>query len=894
MGSGRKGAGSGPRWIGALASLLLPRDRREVVLGDILELYELRSREAGRAAAMLRALFDVLGSAWSIRRGRPGAGRRALRGGLGLDLRLAFRGVVREPAFTLVMVLTLGIGTGAVASVFGMLNQLMLRPLPGVGDTEGVGYLRLTDREQPDPWNGTGLTMTDFEALLEGADFATALSSYGNLTLHVARREGRPIGVWGNAFYGNFFEVLDARAEEGRLLTWEDVRRGSDPRVAVISTRLRQQLFGPEEGAAGATVTLNGVPVRIVGVVGGGFQGPERRSGADVWVPHGALVPLLDFPEDRLSSRQSAMHGDLIVRLAPGTTPEQATERVESLVAGFAEAHPGDEYLQGLRATFFAGLSAPPGPRASIRQSLSLLGLVVLLVCVLACANAANLQLHRNVSRRGQMAVRRALGASAGRIMRGELATSLVLAVLGTAAGIGIAVPISLFLRGESLVGLPEIEPLVLDGRVLVFAALVSVGTGLLFGGLPAALAGRFDLRGALQAAGRGGTNRGVTLRGALASAQIGLALTLFVTGTLLVRTVANLYAVDPGVDVDRVVVLHLEFPRQLPPEVRDRMSEEMSEAVEALANVERAALGHYDPLGTARSIGRIERDGMAEMRAEVIPVSAEWFDAMGVDAADGRPLRIDPAGWATDAVILTHGLAERLFGSAEAAVGRPVRHRFGPDATEARVVAVTGPMRTPHEPDEPREGYFVPLDKRPVPMVTLLARTTRLDEASLEEIREAVEGVLTDVPVADPRPLRSYLDRVHAEQRVFGMLLALLSVSSVLLAAVGLYGVVSASVTSRRREVGVRVAIGAGAGRIVGLVSRWAGAIVGAGVIAGLFGGYALASIAESRLYGVGAADPAAYLFSALLFVVVSALACAMPVRRALAVDPVVELRSE
>ena len=453
---------------------------------------------------------------------------------------------------------------------------------------------------------------------------------------------------------------------------------------------------------------------------------------------------------------------------------------------------------------------------------------------------------------------------------------------------------LSLALRGERLVGLPAMEPLAFDGRLLAFATAGAVITTLLFGALPAVLAGRFDLRGALQASGRGGTDRVAHLRSAMASGQVALSLALLVAGVMLVRTVANLYAVDPGVRVDGIAVQWIDFARGLSEEERQEVRQRALRAVETLPGVEGAAISEYDPLGGARMIGRIAADDGDEIPSEMVPVSARWFEVMDVADAGGRPLLVDEDGWRDDTVVLSAGLANRLFGSPEAAVGRVVRHRFGRTPVESRVIAVTGELRVPNEPDASREAFMVPHHVSPSPQTTLLVRLGSLSEPTLESVRAAVEEVIPDAPIASPEPLARRLDSMHAEERVFGTLLALLSGASLLLAAVGLYGVVAFSVASRRRELGIRIAVGAGARRIVRLVAAYVGSIVGVGIALGIAGGYGLARMIESRLYGVAPDEPWSYVVAAAAFVVISGMACWAPTRRAVAVDPVAALRAE
>lgn len=887
-------------WI---LQLLLGKDDAEFVIGDALELYRRRAEQMGALRATLRVVSDVLASAWARLRRPPRKWRRPGDAGqsttpvadLAHDAFRAFRLVFRDRAFSAVVIVTLALGIGASASVFGILNQMVLRPLPGTTDPGAAAYLRLLSRDQPDPWNGRGLATLDFDVLREGADFTDGITSVGNVVLQISVGDERPRSVWGNSIYGDFFEVLGVRPYAGRLLSGDDVAFGSDPLVAVISAELATELFGGPNAAVRRTVRANGETVQVVGVAPPGFQGTERRSEAHIWIPYPSIVPILSFPEGRLLDRSSVMHQDLIVRLKPGWTEVMAEERIRTQLAAIGESVPASaEYLADMDPTLYPGLTVPPGARPAIARSLRLLAVIVGMVLILACGNVANLLLFRNVARRGNAAVRRALGASAGRIMRGEMSYCLILATLGSIGGLVVASGISRLVQGGHLAGGGEIEAFTFDIRVLVFAVAMSLITAVMFGLVPAALAGRFDLRGALSAAGRGDTGRVAGLRTGMAGFQVALSLSLLISGVLLVRTVANLYAVDTGLDVDRVAILTLEFPGGFGIEDQRLTRERILDAVDGLPRAEAAAIGLHDPLGSARLFGRVARIGEDPMRTEMIPVSSDWFDVMGVSSRTGGPLGVTEDDWADGVVILTPALARRLFPDAGSALGQRIGVGFSRDLDDARVIGITEAMTRPSEPLQEREAFFVPFESSPWPSTTLIFRTADGGVSGLTAVRAVVEEVLPGAPVADAIPLSSRLDSVHAEARLFGRLVATLAGFSALLAGVGLYGVVAFTVAARRREFGVRIALGAGRRGIVALVVRHAATIVLFGAAAGLLGGFLMSRLLESRLYGLEATDPMSYALALGLIGFAATLACWHPTRRATGVDPVSALRAE
>jgi putative ABC transport system permease protein len=893
----------GRRLLRAIAHLLIPERAREFVVGDLEELHAVRARHAGPWRAWVRTLRDLLGSAITVRTARrrapelPRATRpeTAVLHDLLLDVRAAARSLVRERGFATATVLTLALGIGPTAAVFAMVNQLVLRPLPGVTDPGGAAYLHFRSREDPESIQGHGIATLDFDALRKAATFVDGVGSYGYSTYHVSTGEGRPLMVHANTVYGDYFEVLGVRPSEGRLLSADDTRFGADPLVAVIGEELRARLFGPGAEATGRTIQVNDRSVRVVGVTSGGFHGAERSSDRQMWVPYPSLAALTGFTEERLLDRNSVMHDDLVVRLRSDPSVETVEDRLAAILAEIGEAVPEHhEYLAGLRPMLFPGLTTPPMWRAMTHRTLSILGVIVGLVLLVACANVANL-LFRNVNRRGSAAVRRALGASSGRIARSELAQSFVLASLGSVIGLAVAWLISLPLRGESLLRpLPELDQFAVDARVLTFAVAASVATTILFGTVPAMLAGRFDLGGALREAGRGATGHAAYLRSLMAASQIGLSLALLVGGVMLTRTVSNLYAVDTGMTEENVAVLHVDVPGDNGAEQELVARETALASLEAVPGVRGVAATLYGPHGS-RMMGRVGRDARSDgsVRSEVVPVTAGWFELLEVTTEEGARLRLDEDAWHPGAAVLSASLARKLFGSESAALGQPVSVRFAA-WEETRVVAVTSDLRRASSPDESADAVFVPFEASPLPFVTFLVKAASVDVPVLEAIRGAVELALPDVPVPDPVALTAVVDQIHSERRIFSTLLQLLSVFAVTLSAVGLYGVIAFAVAGRRREFGVRIALGAEASRIAALVARYAARIIVAGTALGLGGAYALARVLESRLFGLEPVDAVSYGLAIALFAVTAAGACWVPTRRATRVDPVLALKAE
>ena len=910
------------RW---LARLLVPAADREFVLGDLEELHDRRLDRLGIRAARRRYWGDVLsllrwrlrgltGAAPSVSPGPGGAGpeqpgrpdrRVGVVPGLGelarqnaRDFLGAFRSMRRAPGFHALAVLTVAIGIGATAAVFGMVNELVLRPLPGTTRSGDAAYLQFRSIRQPERTQGRGISLPDLEILEREATSLDALASYGWLTLQVSRGEGRPMSVSGGHAYGDLFGVLGVSPAAGRLLTPAETGEGSDPRVAVITQSLRRRFFASDQEAVGRTLRMNGQPVTIVGVAGGEFGTPERGFEAEVWVPFQALVPVLGFQADRMVSRESTMHSNLVVRVADGIGPAQSEAQIADILDRIAEAHPESaESLADLQPRLFPGLSVPPLIRDRTFRTLRLLGGVVVLVLLIACANVANLLLFRNATRIGAVATRRALGASSGRIARQRLVESLVLAALGSSAGLGVAWLISLGFRNETLAGMPAFTGFAVDWRVAAFAVAAALTTAVLAGAVPAVLAGRFELAPALKETGARDTGRVARVRWVMATVQVALSLTLLVGALLLARTLHHLYGVDTGLVLENVAAVSVDGGKLAGPEHQGER-EALLAAVRALPGVEQASLDVEGPASSTLG-GRIGPHGTAReetLQATVWPVTSGWFDLLGVRLLHGASFQDpdgDRAGKARNEVVLTASLARRLFGTTDA-VGRTVTAGFH-GMEDALVVGVTTDIRSYYSPDEPQAAFFVPLATFPfLPTLTVLARTRNLDATMLRSIRAAVETALPDMAVPDATPLVARVHEIRSEERLFARLLGLLSFLAVVLAAVGLYGVIAFTAARRVREFGIRIALGAEARRIGALVVRDAATIVVVGVGVGLLGAWGLSALFESRLFGVHRLDPASYAMAALVFAVIAGLASWTPVRTATRVDPVETLKAQ
>jgi predicted permease len=888
-----------------LARLLVRRRNREFILGDLDELFARRVVDIGATRATMLYLRDVMLSA----AGGLGSGGDAaplalasLRssGGRGRwvapkDFQLALRGLLHRPTFALTTMGILALGIGPAAAVFDMADQLLLGPLPGVPNTSSAAYLVFGT-----PGRHEGLTLLDFDELRRSTTLVNGMASFGSMTAIVTPDHGRPIQVSATSIYGDYFEILGTTATEGRLLDAEETGLDSNPFVAVISETLRNQAFGAEE-AIGRTITMNGRPVEVVGVVASSFKGAVRGASTEAWLPFSSLVPLVGFTEERLRGRESATHRDIVVGLREGIAPEPIEDQVGRVFAGIAAASPDiASSLPEAGPTIYPGLHMSPGVRESTQRTLGMMAWAAALILAISCANVANLLLFRNLTRRGALATLRALGASSGQLARQQLAESLLLGALGAVAGIGVAWLISLPFRGQSLARMPAFEGLRLDSSTLLFVAVAALATTALFGAAPAALAGRFDLGDALRASRARDTGRMGLLRTALCVGQISLTLALLVGGLLMVRTIANLRAVETGLDIDGVAWTYITDLTNSAPTAADHLRKrEVLAALTAIPDVEAAALDMYGPHGSqfmdlVRAQGSPDPEPGTDVPTAAFQVTPGWFELFRMTPISGRTFTGEdwkyPPG---DGVVLTASLARRLFGRTDVAGSRVIVGRR--NATERIVLGVVGDYRSMTSPTEITDAFFVPYGAIPFALqFSVMTRVREGDVATLARVREVLESFYPSLPVSEPYWLSERVEFLRVTERLLGYLLGILSAFGVIMSAVGLYGVIYFIVSSRKRELGIRRALGADGVRIVRLVGRSAAIIVVSGALLGALVAYPVSRLLQTELFGVGSLDPASYAGAFALVLVAAVAAIVSPARAALRVDPVTVLKEE
>jgi predicted permease len=810
------------------------------------------------------------------------------------DVRFAARGLLRNPGFTSAAVLTLAVGIGATTAVFALTNSLLLRPVPGVRAAEELVVVQLS----PERGVITGISHANVEDLRAGAPALTGLAGYARRTMQARAADGAPFEVDAAIVQGNYFGVLGLQPRQGRWFAPEEQAPHAAGDVVVISERFRTARFGGAADVVGRTLHLNAATYTIVGVAPAGFHGTERTSATDVWLPPAAYGRMWHRPVDA-SDRRTSMFYELVGRLAPGATATQAEQQLRATMISLVERYPDDnaEYVKHV-PTVYAGIGVPVSVRPQTTRTLRLLLGVVSVLLLIACANVANLLLFRGVSRQGESAVRRALGASSARLLQQHVAEGMLLSLVGAAAGVGVALVLRLAFEGQSLFGLPAIENLGIDWRVISFALAGALLTGVVFTLMPALAALRANLFGAMRATGRSAAGEGAAMRSALTVVQVAASLALLVGALLLVRTVQNLGGIARGYDPDAVLAYGYDpSPQGHNAETARALRRRLLDDVSALPGIQSASVASMLPVPGDKMVYRVSVPGSGNepVSAAGFDVSAEFFATLGTKIIAGRAFTAaeqhEPAQ-AGRGVVLGASTARALFRDAPA-VGRVVEVRGFTRTTQQPVIGVVEDVRFGAR-DDLRPAVYQPLGAAALPHGYVLVRSALPSAQTERLIADALARIDANIPFFTAEALGESFRRAIAEERLLARLLGLFAILAVVLAGIGLYGVVAYSVARRHREIGIRVAIGARTGEVVRLVAGQSLRLVAIGAVLGTFGGYMLSRALATRIFGVTPVDPATYLAAILAFALVAVIASALPAQTAMRIDPMEALRLE
>ena len=798
------------------------------------------------------------------------------------DTRYAIRTMLKSPGFTVVAVLALALGIGANTAIFSVVNAVLLRPLP-YKDPDRLVHLH---RMQP-PIQSAPISRPDYFEWENQQEVFQGIAAFFWRTYNLTGVD-QAEKLAGARVTGSFFSLFGMSPAAGRFLDSSDDRPGG-ARIAVMGYGLWQRRFGGSPDLIGQTIALNGDTYTVVGIAPAVFQFPR---GADIWTP--ALLS-----EEKTKSGYNYLK--VVARLKEGVSRSQAEAEMNQIAAGLAEKYPAND--TNLTVAITPLLENQIG---DIRPVLLILLGAVAFVLLIACANVANLLLARAAARQKEFAIRTALGAGRLRIVRQLLTESVLLALVGGIVGVLLSVWGIHLLAAAAPASIPRVKEISLDKWVLGFTLLISLLTGIIFGLAPALQVSRTDLNETLKEGGRG--NAGVSphrafLRRALVVSEIALSLVLLVSAGLLIESIKHLTQVSPGFDPHGVLTADVSFPRQPSSTKEDdqapaRFLTEVEQRIGSLPGVQCiGAISDLPVTGISTVNGDFNVEGRPpynpgeEPVAEFRLVTPNYFRAIGIPLLKGRALTERDNQNAPQTIMINQALADRIFGDED-----PIGKRLlALDGKPQEIVGIASNARQwgLDRPADP-EIYFPFSQINFTSESTLVVRTAGAPARLIDAVRSAVREVSSDAPVFRVKTMMDVMANSTAQQRFNMILMTVFAAVALVMAAIGLYGVISYSVTQRTHEIGIRMALGASTGAVVKLVVGQGMLLASAGVLIGLGAAFALTRLLSSLLFGISPTDPITFAVISLILTGVALAACFVPARRATKVDPMIALRYE
>ena len=805
------------------------------------------------------------------------------------DLRSAIRSLLKNPGFTIVALLTLAIGIGANTAIFSIVNGVLLRPLP-FHEPERLVRVVTATSDEPRSNHSAG----DFMELRREQQSLQALAGYRSMLFTASARAGEPAPLAGAYVTAEFFDVPGVQASLGRAFTAALDTRSSEPRV-VLSQKAWRQIYGDRTDVFGEPLRINGRPHTLVGVMPAQAAWP---AGADVWVLSEREVPPspLDLPQE--AADREVRYFEAIARLAPGIALPQAQQDLSRVASLIAQRHPSNSAYRDIRA-----YDLREDVVGDVRFGLLVLQAAVGLVLIIACANVSSLLIARSTSRRREMAIRAALGAGRARLIRQLLTESALLGTVGGAAGLVL---------GAWMVGLltrilpgdvPRADSIALDRIVALATIATAVVTSFLFGVIPALQASQTKAHVALKGGGdRGSTSGGHAFgRSALVIAEVALTLVLLAGAGLLLNSLLRLQRVDSGMRAEHTTVVALVLPQSRYPTAASQTAvyRQVIDGLAARPGVQAVGVGFPAPLRGSNASGSFtiqNRDASNPSDrpfANLGSVSGGYFAAMGIPLVAGRTFRDADSAEAPPVAIASAAMA-RKYWPGQDAIGKHLRFDDDAKTPWSTIVGVVGDVRQLGLQQDPPPILYMPYQQFPLPFTNVSVRSSlaRGDVAAL--VRAELNAIDSNLPPGDADTLQDLIDTSIAQPRFRTMLVGAFATMALLLAAVGVYGLISYSVAQRTREIGIRVALGAQPRQVLVQIMREGVKLavigVGLGLLSALVAGQAIATF----LFGVPATDPLTLGSVAVLLLAVAALATYIPSRRALGVDPITALRSD
>jgi putative ABC transport system permease protein len=798
------------------------------------------------------------------------------------DLRQALRSLVKSPGFSALVIVVLAVGIGANSAIFSIVNGVLFKPLPFA---DASRLIAIESKARDDDDSASVPDFLDWRSQSKTIDRMAAFA--GNGVTMTGRGEAVTLHVALTSF--DLFGVLGVQPMLGRALTAADDVKGAEP-VAVISESTWTQRFGRAPSIVGEGVMFDGRRFTIVGVMPASFQFPIQIELIDAWLPIGAVPLMGQFMEQR-----GAHFVKVVGRLAPGATLDQANAELSTIAAQLAKAYPSSNTNRTANAHLLQ--------EQLVREYRA--GLIVLLsavaaVLLIACANVANLLLARGTTRQKELSIRAAMGASRGRLIRQLLAESLLLAFVGGALGIVLALWGVEALVSASPLDIPRLRDVTVDRGVLLFTTLISVVTGVVFGVAPALLLSRADGSETLKDAGRGASaGRSARMRQTLVVAEVALSLVLLAGAGLLVRTLVALQHVDPGFVADHAIGAEVTLPKARYPDLAAQLGfyRRLLEEMRTMPGIVSSGVTTTLPLsgnnlGLGFTIDGRPSDPGHKLSASYFAISPDYFTAMGIRLTKGRAFTERDNQDAPKVVIISETFARKHW-PGEDPIGKRVSIGYN-NLKALEIVGVVGDVKQGELAETAPPEMYTPFPQTPWPFLSFVVRTVGKASSMAGSMRAMVARLDPDQALGDLKPLAAYVDQSVATPRFTAALVGGFATLALVLAGFGLFSVMAYSVAQRRREIGIRMALGAQASNVRALVVSQAIRLGVVGLVVGLIGAFAATRVLDSLLFGVTATDPVTFGGVCATLVAVLLLAAYLPARRATRVDPMIALRTE
>ena len=799
------------------------------------------------------------------------------------DIRYGARMLFKSPGFAAVAIISLALGIGANTAVFSVVNAALLKTLPyhepqtlvlvwgedkAAGSSRGqVSATDVADYRARNHVFSEMSTYSDFRPVLTGA--------------------GEPERIFGAQVGDGFFEVMQVKPLLGRSFTPEEQVDGKDY-VAVLGHALWQKRFAGDPNIVGKTITLSSRPYTVIGVLPADFHSLPRGL---LPAPAEFYRPVAEQPNDK---ERASRHLRAIARLKPGVTLSEAQAEMDLIARQLQAEHPDSDANLGIHLVNLRDdLVSPVRPAL-----LMLLGAVVFLLLI-ACANVGNLLLARSITRYREVAIRAAVGASRARLVRQFVTESVLLAAAGGILGVLTAMWCTSSIQAFGSRVVPMLGSVEIDGGVLAFAFALSMVTGVAFGSAPALRASRVNLNETLNDGGRtpGAGSTRSPLRSALVVTEVALAMVLLISAGLLIKTVVRLNSVNPGFNSQRLVTMNVWLPRAkyTKAEQWNGFFDRLVQRLEALPTVESAGLTSILPAGDNFDRRTIEIEGQPRRPSELPDidnyfVTPDYVRTMAIPLVRGRALNGQDTADAPLAVLISESMAKKFWPNDDA-VGKRVRF-YNSDPTAQRpwrtIVGVVGDVKQYGLDTSGGIALYVPQLQQPQTTMTLVVRTQTEPAAMIESIRREILAIDPEQAVFNVATMEEVLASSIALRRISMFLLAGFAGLALLLAAIGIYGVLAQAVVQRTHEIGIRMALGAQARDVLKLIIRQGMSLTAIGIAVGLAGAFALTRLLASLLFGVGATDPMTFVWIPILLAAVSFFACYLPARRAARLDPI------